>query len=230
MPPEKGVVITPRPAHRPFRTPNAMTDKRGTFLITFMTLTILLVAFISQWDKGLSGSVSVLVRNEDGTRFVESLNIATGTFTPMNDIDATTITTLSARTYTMDDGSVITIDTPGIVRKGKYTVSVLVASPVPPPMRTPLAVLQEGALVAWLSPADQSLQVFERTSRGSYIPTYLHEDLVANSIGFTEDGTVLVFARIEEDATTSFYGIELESGVITKLTSIHGLASVIPSL
>lgn len=204
------------------------TKNHGAHFLTFISLTILIVAFFQAWNAGPVGSVTVLLRTVDGVRVVEALELRSATFTLRSDIDPSTITTLSARTFALSDGTTISIDTPGIVRKGGTSVSVLVASPVVPLMRTPLAVFGDGAQLAWVSPADSSIQVFTRTSRGAYIPSFIYRDLYPNSLGFSEDGASLVVAKITDNAT-AFYLIALASGSVTHLTTIDGLASVVPT-
>lgn len=205
-----------------------MSDKRGAFFLTFITLTILVAAFLHGWDSGPSGTVSLLVRMEDGTRVVETLDIGSGSVSTRSDVDASLITTMSARMFMLSDGSMVTIDTPGIVRKGSGTMAVLVASPVAPLLRTPLSVALDGAYLAWVNPADSSVQVFARSPRGSYLPAYVNRDILPNSLGFTEDGTALVVGKLGTEDTT-FYTIDLTSGSVTHLTTVTGLASVVPT-
>lgn len=204
------------------------TKNHGTHFLTFISLTILIAAFFQAWDAGPSGSVTVLVRTADGVREVVTLGLRSGVFESRADADPSAITTMSARLFTLDDGSVITLGTPGIVQKGDTSISVLVASPVAPLMRTPLTVWDQGTRVAWVSPSDGSIQVFARTSRGAYVPTLVLDSLFPNSLGFTDDGASLVAGVIAENET-AFYHIALDTGTITHVATINGLASVVPT-
>ena len=179
------------------------------------------------------GSVHVLVRDVSGERTVQYLHVSNGTLTADPTVDPSTVTTTSTRLFRLSDGSVITLSNVGVsMRKGssKGELSVLIASPTPPPMRTPLAVWGDGARIAWVSPTDHSVQVFQRNSRGVYIPIWISEK-PANSIAFTEDGTELVMAFIQsvdssDRGQTSFEAVSLDTKAERSITTITGLATV----
>lgn len=71
---------------------------------------------------------------------------------------------------------------------------VVVESPTPVPVTTPFAVSSDGTRVAWIAPADRSLQVFAY-DKGFFVPILLKPAVDAQSIVFSPDGTYLLIAR-----------------------------------
>lgn len=201
----------------------------GKWLFVFILASIIGAAVYVAFSGITTGEVRVLIRAESGERSLATLSLSGGGTTPASG-DPTQITTASLRIFREEDGSVLTLDKEGIVRLAggsKGQKSVLVASVAPPPARTPLAVWNKGARIAWVNPADGSLQVFEKTSFGSYAPIALYAGVFANSIGFTEEGTVLAYAILGE-SSTDVYAFNLESQTITRVTTLEGLASILP--
>jgi len=173
----------------------------------------------------------VLVRDVSGARSLHALSVPSGTLSDTEG-DANAITTASSRLFREPDGSVITLDTPGVVRyqgSSKGQMTVLIASPTPPVLRTPLAVWGGGSRIAWVSPTDGSVQVFEKNRFGSYAPVALITNASPNSIGFTEDGSGLVFAVLREE-TTDIYLLSISTETVSSVTTLEGLVSIIPTL
>ncbi len=229
MPPDVRPPIGPLPANvgAP-RPPQAV--RWGKTLWILITLTIAFGAFFNAWDARPTGTVTLLVRDLDGTRRVGTFSLREKAFSERTDVDASEITTISARIFALSDASVVTLDTPGVVRRGggQDGMSVLVASPVSPFLNTPLSVWGDGARVAWVNPADRSVQVFVRSERGAYLPGYLNRDFRANSLGFTDDGSTLVLGKIAGD-TTEIHSIKLSNGRMQHITTVPGFASVVPT-
>ncbi len=233
MPPQTGAVpITPSPARV---APQQMSPRRGvqkwgSVLLVLITLTFVFSAILNEWNSRLTGSVTLVVRDASGGRTIETFSLSSKDLTPLVGVDANSVTTVSARTFKLTDGSTITLGTAGVVQqvKGGSQANVLIASPVAPLLRTPLTVWGDGVRVAWMSPVDGSIQVFSKSARGAYLPNYLNTELFPNSLGFSEDGLVLVAGRIVGEQT-ELYAIRLVSGRVTKLATIEGLASVVPT-
>lgn len=205
--------------------------RRKIFSVALAILVIIFLGAILLWlNTGkLAGSVSVLVRNADDTRAVYTLELRSKSLSETVGVNPNSITTVSTKTFFLIDGSKIMLNDAGIVHTiGDQISSVLIASPVAPVLRTPLSVSNEGARIAWMSPADNSIQVFDKTERGAYVPVYLNTELRVNSLGFNEDGSVLVASRMLE-STTEIYAIHIDSGRVTLLSTIEGLASIIPT-
>lgn len=229
MPPDVRPPIGPIPANVGASRPT-QGAQWGKTLWLLITLTVAFGAFFNAWDARPSGTVTLLVRDLDGTRHVGTFSLNEKAFSERTDVDVTEITTISARVFALSDASVVTLDTPGVVRRGggQDGVSVLVASPVAPFLNTPLSVWGDGARVAWVSPADRSIQVFVRSQRGAYLPGYLNRDLSVSSLGFTENGDTLVVGRMDRDST-DLYAIKLTNGRVIKLTTLPGFVKVVPN-
>lgn len=228
MPPETGVSTTSRPAHRfVFGPSHTLRDHRGAFLLTFITFVIIAAAIVNSLGFTPSESVTVLLRDTSGGRALYKYVLADRTL--QLHAEAAPEASMGERTIPLRDGSVIGLQAPGIVRitNGDLaTMEVLVASPVAPFVNTPFAVWGEGQRLAWKSPADDSLQVYERTERGAYQPVFLLSDVRANSLGFTASGAYLVVGSIEGEATR-FFTLRLSDGSILEGATIPGFASII---
>ena len=206
--------------------PNTVHDI-GNRLLTIITLTTIIAAIAISFNGGLSGEVTLLVRNSDGTRTLERLSLSDGTVSPLDGVPSDSITTASMRVFRLSDDSIITLDKAGIVRRtASGGMSVLVASPREPRARTPLSVFGDGERIAWVSPADNSLQVFERSTRGAYLPIYTRAFSVG-SLDFTDDGTTLIVSQIQSTGTI-FYSIALDQGTVETISSFTGIASIVP--
>ncbi len=232
MPPENGVSISPRPAHRlTFGASNVVRDQKGAFLLSFITITLAVSALFAQWDEEVQGSATLLVRSVEGERSVLTVSLPWGALSPRDDLDPSSITTMSVRAFSMDDGTVVTLSNAGIVRQkpaDTKSTNLLVASPVVPALRTPLSVWGNADRIAWSSPADGSIQVFEKTPRGAYTPFFLNRDVQPNSLQFTEDGNGLVVAKLHQDSTT-IYSVSLLTGKVEEVATITGYVSVVPT-
>jgi hypothetical protein len=230
MPPEPGMpTITPAPAH--LKQSKKKFKQSGPLLLGLLTLVFVgSYIYLTQYG-GAVGSVEVLSRALTGERALYTLKLPSGHLSTL-DGDANAITTTSNRLFREDDGSIITLDKVGIVRfQGglKGPKSVLIASVREPSPSTPLAVWNKGARIAWVSPSDGSLQVFTKTTNGSYTPTYLNTTIRPNSLGFTADGNQLVLGVLGQ-TKTSIYTVLLWSKVLTNITTLDGYVSVVPTL
>ncbi len=226
MPPDIGQVQA-MPASQP---KDSSTKILWSVVLVVVVLAVALAAF-TFFAPRVSGNVTVLVRDDTGNRSIHTLSLDTGELTERSDVSGEITVRDSTDVFILEDGSVIRLDPAGVIRLNQGPlgpVSVLVASPVAPSLGTPLSVWGEADKVAWMSPADGSIQVFGRSPRGAYLPQYLSHDMRPDSLGFTEDGKVLVASRIEGDMTT-FYAIALSSQAVVKVATISGYASVIPT-
>lgn len=226
MPPDVGQVQA-MPAPQP---KNSSTKILWSIIAIVVVLAMALAVF-TLFAPRLSGNVTVLVRDEAGNRTVHTLSLDTGKLTERPDVSGETAVRDSTEVFILADGSIIRLDPAGVIRLNQGPlgpVSLLVASPVAPTLGTPLSVWGEADKVAWMSPADGSIQVFSRSVRGAYLPQYLTHDIRPDSLGFTEDGKVLVASRIE-GGKTIFYALALNSQAIVKVASVSGYASVIPT-
>lgn len=200
-------------------------DRHGKVLLYLIGIIFVFSAiWVSYTSQG--ADVSVLVRGVDGERAVYSLSVPDGELRPQAGEGADDEI---AQEFALSDGSQLSIGTAGIVSEapGSRAFRVLVASPVAATARTPLAVWGDGARIAWVNPADTSLQVYARTERGTYTPVYVNQDLRPNSLQFTKDGSSLVVAKIL-GGNTDVFDIMLESGAIERITTIEGLATLLP--
>ncbi|MEK9177053.1 MAG: hypothetical protein AAB923_02035 [Patescibacteria group bacterium] len=224
MPPETGQAL-----------PCAESPKRAVSPLAFLLIALVVVVVVGVgwyfFFGPIKGSVVLLVRSADGeTKSYQTLSLASGSLSPVPAARVEALAIVDVRNFVTRDGSSITLGPAGVVKLqgGKGGASgVLVASPVAPTARTPLAAWNDGQKVAWVSPVDNSLQVFERDERGAYLPVYLSKEVLVNSLGFTGNGSILVAAKIVADVT-EIYAIRLEDGTMLKITPVEGLASVIP--
>jgi WD40 repeat protein len=98
--------------------------------------------------------------------------------------------------------------------------NVVVASPTPVPVTTPFAVSLDGARVAWVAPADKSLQIFENVN-GYFVPLLLKPDLSPDSIVFSPDGKYLLTSSHTE-ATTTLSVVAVSGGSVTRVGDVGG--------
>ncbi len=174
--------------------------------------------------------MTLLLLSPEGERHVTNFSLSSGQLSSRQDVDATTLRLDDVnKSFALSDGSVITVEPAGIVRKTTGTNALLVATPVAAFGKTPLAVWNDGARVAWVNPADRSLQVFERNSRGTYLPLYLNKDMRANSLGFTDDGSVLVAAKLGSE-NTELVAVDLATGTASSAGIVEGHAAIVSSL
>lgn len=197
-------------------------------------IAILLGAYL--WYFPLSnGSVRILVRDISGTKSVYQVSLFSGSKAQDTTVDAASVSTVPSRIFRLKDGSVVTLNDTGVVtRQGssKGELAVLISSTERPTLMTPFAVWGDAEKIAWVNPADNSLQVFERTARGTYTPVFLDSTIHVNSIVFTEDGTRLVAAQVRAtqtgESTTELYVVDLKVSSITALSTITGFATILP--
>lgn len=100
------------------------------------------------------------------------------------------------------------------------TPSVVVASPVEVSMSTPFAVSQDGMRVAWVAPADKSLQVFENVN-GYFIPELVTTKLKPETMVFSPDGEYLLGTTHTETMTT-LHLVKISSGKVTTISEFSG--------
>lgn len=98
--------------------------------------------------------------------------------------------------------------------------NVVVASPTPVPVTTPFAVSLDGVRVAWVAPADKSLQVFENVN-GYFVPLLLKPELHPDSLVFSPDGKYLLTSTHGE-ATTTLSVVAIKGGHITEVGEVGG--------
>lgn len=99
--------------------------------------------------------------------------------------------------------------------------SIIVASPVPVSTATAFAVSPDGKRVAWIAPADHSLQVFERTS-DRFVPVLLATSTLLQSMVFSPDGEYLLGA-VYAETMTSLFTIAVTDGKVQKVGEYPGL-------
>lgn len=87
---------------------------------------------------------------------------------------------------------------------------LVVASPKNVPISTPFAVSQDGTRVAWVAPADNSLQVYENVN-GYFVPLLLSKDVRPESMVFSPTGKHLL-GTIRGEATTTLQLITVDGG------------------
>lgn len=190
---------------------------------------IVVAAFFLQTDS-IGGSVRVLVRDATGARTVQTFDLQSARMTEVPDVDPYTVTTDSVRIFRESDGSIITLNNLGIIRRAGGSdgaLSVLIASPVPPRLRTPFAIWGGGSHIAWVSPTDGSVQVFSKNTSGAYSPVVLYTDTNVNSLGFSDQGNTIVLATLGSD-TTTIRAIPLSGGDGVTST-LSGLITIIPT-
>lgn len=223
------LIVTPLPASLKGPSPHA---RRGAFLFSLITLTIVATAFVTiTLPSTIQSSETVLILRLDaeGIKQVGDLSLRTGAVTQRTGVDTSGLRIGETGVHSLSDGSVVAVEPAGIVRRHAQmdTMALLVASPVQATQRTPLAVWNDATRVAWVNPADQSLQIFEKNATGAYLPVYLNSDAYVGSMRFTDDGAKLVFASHGLD-TTDFYVIDLPHGSVTSVATLDGVASILP--
>ncbi len=98
--------------------------------------------------------------------------------------------------------------------------SIVVASPVPVPLSTPFAVSQDGTRLAWVAPADRSLQVFEEKD-GYFVPLILEKTFIPETMTFSPDGAYLL-GTTHTDATTTVSVFTITTGRVRALGEFNG--------
>jgi hypothetical protein len=200
-------------------------------VVVVVVVLALALAVVTLFAPRASGNVTVLVRDEAGNRSVHTLALDTGALTERVDVSGETAVRDNDEVFILSDGSIIRLDPAGVIRLNQGPlgpVSVLIASPVAPTLRTPLTVWGEADRVAWMSPADGSVQVFARSERGAYLPVLLNHEIRPNSLGFSDDGNFLV-AGVMRKVSTDFYALNLQNNKVSHVGTISGLVSVIPT-
>lgn len=196
-------------------------------LIIFLVSIALVTILVSQYFQE-SENVPIAILTVDGSRSVALLNIKNGSVTQTDETDLNNQGVPNSE-FKLSTGAVIALSSSGIVlrREGEGESTVLIASPVPPTARTPMTVWNDGAKIAWRSPADGSVQVFERSARGVYLPIFLSKGMRPNSLKLTSDGERLIIAKIE-GKMTNIYLLSLQENETPRLVaSISGFVTLV---
>lgn len=98
--------------------------------------------------------------------------------------------------------------------------SLVVASPKHVPVTTPFTVSEDGMQVAWVAPADQSLQVFENVN-GYLVPSLLSTKISPQSLAFSPNGKFLL-GTTHTEATTTVHLINVASGRVSEVGQYPG--------
>ncbi len=98
--------------------------------------------------------------------------------------------------------------------------TVVVASPTFVPITTPFAVSEDGMRVAWVAPADHSLQVFENKN-GYFVPLLLTHALEPRTMAFSPDGSYLL-GTTYSGATTTVSLITVSGGKVSTVGAYPG--------
>lgn len=217
-----GVRITPQPSH--MRSSTSVPHAKR--ILTLITLIIIFSAISVAYYSDTSNSVPLLVRTIEGERMLYSVNVQNGNTTQSSGANEISI---GEQQFVLSDGSTIELASAGVVHRapGPRTFEVLVASPIAASARIPLAVWGDGALIAWVNPGDNSLQVFQKNVRGAYVPIYINSGLFPNSLRFTEEGRILIAAKIVGEST-DLYSINVVGSTIERLATVSGLATLVP--
>lgn len=210
---------------------------RTIFIIVILVAVaagVALIQYSLPAHKSFTGSVTVVQRTVDGERALHNVFLKDFFIGPLTGADKLDESAYKKQeSFLLADGSTITLNEKGIVEFStdpKAPPKTLIVSPKQPTPRTIFTVWGEGKRIAWVNPGDRSLQVFERSERGVYVPIYLSkEDITPNSIGFNQDGTALVAADIAGEST-DFYVADIASETIIKIGTMPGLVTIIEKI
>lgn len=194
----------------------------GAFILSFITLTIVVVAFLFSYFPTENSTVTLLIRGEDGTRSLATFALGSGEVTRTGDGASVS----QQQEVALEDGTVVLLDAPGLVQRvpdDPEAVRVLIASPVAPSPRTPFAVWERAARVAWVSPADASVQVFAWNGKG-YSPVGVFTEPV-QSLGFVRED--LLVGTVLNGSQTEILAFDLATGAVTNLATLDGLISIV---
>lgn len=230
MPPEQQ---TPAPAPRATHGGHLRT----IFIIVILVAVaagVALIQYALPPLKNFTGSVTVVQRSVEGTRTLSNVFLKDFFIGPLTGVEKLDEAAYKRQeSFVLSDGSTITLNEKGIVEFSsdpQAPPKTLIVSPKQPTPRTIFTVWGEGKKIAWVNPGDRSLQVFERSERGVFVPVFLSkEDITPNSIGFNQDGTALVLADIAGEST-DFYVADISSGSLTKIGTMPGLVTIIENI
>lgn len=200
----------------------------GQFALFFITIVIVGTGIYNIFSVDET-AVQALVRMPDGTRSIVHISLQSGRLV-RTDIDAGAV--VIPQLHRLDSGSVVQLSATGVVEHVGGTdgpLSVLVASPVAPTVRTPLTVTRDGARLAWVSPTDNTLQVFSRTARDTYIPISITKTSGISSVGFSPDGTEVIFGAFSDEKTVVSV-LNIETGAVRVLGTYDGFINIIRDL
>ena len=194
----------------------------GAFILSFITLTIVVVAFLFSYFPTENSTVTLLIRGEDGTRSLATFALGSGEVTRTGDGASVS----QQQEVALEDGTVVMLDTLGLVQRipgESEFVRVLLASPVAPSPRTPFAVWGRAERIAWVNPADESIQVFVWNGK-NYAPVGVFTGTV-QSIGFAGPN-VLVGTSLTGSQTT-LTTFDLNTGNVAAVVTLDGLISIV---
>ncbi|MEK7063242.1 MAG: hypothetical protein AAB955_00955 [Patescibacteria group bacterium] len=97
---------------------------------------------------------------------------------------------------------------------------IVVASAAPVHTATPFAASPDGTQVAWVNPADRSLQVFEHTN-GFFVPLLFLPGVSPHSIVFSPDGMYLLVA-FQTETETRLSRIRIDGGSTDAVGVLQG--------
>lgn len=106
----------------------------------------------------------------------------------------------------------------GIVRVRIGEAPELVVASAKKVYDTPLAATRDGSHIAWVNPADASLQVFTQSAARTYTP-HLTLTIPATSLRFSPDGSYLM-ATTEDGVHTTLLRIRVKDGVVSKMGTV----------
>ncbi|MBU6310598.1 hypothetical protein KGO06_01540 [Patescibacteria group bacterium] len=195
----------------------------GNALFYLITLAVVTAAVTLSSVRPSSESARLIQRTEAGAA-VFTIDTQSGAITP----DTTAAQDELLTFVRLSDGSVVSIAPMGLVKRvGSSTgpLTLLLASAVPANPRTPFAVWQEGARIAWRNPADGSLQIFA-DQNGAYQPVAVIPEIRPSSLAFTEQTGTLLAAVIDANATT-VYRIDVGREPTT-IATFTGLVTLLP--
>ena len=122
------------------------------------------------------------------------------------------------RTFALTAGGIV------LLSYNDLPPTIIVASPKPVPLSTPFTVSLDGSRVAWVAPADHSLQVFENVN-GYFVPLLLKKDSTLQSLVFSPDGAYLLGAS-QNEATSTLSLVRVKDGVSTNVGDIGGFVKL----
>lgn len=124
------------------------------------------------------------------------------------------------RPHPIGGDSVLALTQKGIVRITQDEVpEIVVQSAVPVTTGTPFVVSSDGARVAWVNPADFSLQVFEIAPQ--FRPLLSTRTVSPSSLIFAPDGTHIMVAEVNE-TDTILSAVSVRDGSRRTVTTLPG--------
>ena len=128
--------------------------------------------------------------------------------------------------YPLEGNKTAALTNAGIVSVSTFDQApvVLVASAVPV-NDAAMTVSSDGNRIAWVNPADHSLQVFQKDPAGTYLPVLVSKNFPATSLTFSPDAQYLLGA-MPADSTSTLSLLQIAHGAVEKVGTIPGAAKV----